>query len=55
MAKNDHREDRENSTANVPPKPSDVFSPEGGRSEGLDAFRFFLNTASPRYYNVDPM
>ena len=28
-----------------PPKPLDIFSPEeGGCSEGLDAFRFFLNT-----------
>ena len=26
-----------------PPKPLDIFSPEGGYSEGLDAFRFFLN------------
>ena len=26
-----------------PPKPSDIFPPEGGCSEGLDAFRFFLN------------
>ena len=25
-----------------PPKPLDIFSPEGGCSEGLDAFRFFL-------------
>ena len=25
-----------------PPKSSDIFSPEGGCSEGLDAFRFFL-------------
>ena len=25
------------------PKPLDIFSPEGGCSEGLDAFRFFLN------------
>ena len=25
-----------------PPKPSDIFSPEGGCSEGLDAFTFFL-------------
>ena len=28
-----------------PPKPLDNFPPEGGCSEGLDAFRFFLNTA----------
>ena len=28
-----------------PPKqPLDIISPEGGCSEGLDAFRFFLNT-----------
>ena len=27
-----------------PPKPLDNFSPEGGCSEGLDAFRFFLNS-----------
>ena len=27
-----------------PPKPSDIFSPEGGCSECLDAFIFFLNT-----------
>ena len=27
-----------------PPKPSDSFPPEGGCSEGLDAFRFLLNT-----------
>ena len=26
-----------------PPKLFDIFSPEGGCSEGLDAFRFFLN------------
>ena len=26
-----------------PPKPVDIFSPEGGCSEGLDASRFFLN------------
>ena len=26
-----------------PPKPSDIFSPEGRCSEGLDAFRIFLN------------
>ena len=25
-----------------PPKPLDIFSPEGGCLEGLDAFRFFL-------------
>ena len=25
-----------------PTKPLDIFSPEGGCSEGLDAFRFFL-------------
>ena len=24
------------------PKPSNIFSPEGGCSEGLDAFRFFF-------------
>ena len=29
-----------------PTKPSDIFSPEGGCSEGLDAFRFFLDTTS---------
>ena len=28
------------------PKPLDIFSPEGGCSEGLDVFRLFLN------YNV---
>ena len=27
-----------------PPKPLDIVSPEGGCSEGLDAFRFLLNT-----------
>ena len=27
-----------------PPKSYDNFSPESGCSEGLDAFRFFLNT-----------
>ena len=27
-----------------PPKPLDNFSPEGGYSEGSDAFRFFLNS-----------
>ena len=32
-----------------PPKPSDMFSPEGGCSEGLDAFRFFLNN-NVNYY-----
>ena len=26
-----------------PPKPLDVFSPEGGCSEGLDVFKCFLN------------
>ena len=26
-----------------PPKPLDIVPPEGGWSEGLDAFRFFLN------------
>ena len=26
------------------PKLSDIFSPEGGCSEGLDAFNFFLNS-----------
>ena len=26
-----------------PPKPLDIVPPEGGCSEGLDAFRFFLN------------
>ena len=26
------------------PKPLDIFHPEGRCSEGLDAFRFFLNT-----------
>ena len=26
-----------------PTKPLDIFSAEGGCSEGLDAFRFFLN------------
>ena len=31
-----------------PPKPSDIFSPAGGWSEGLDAFRFFLNIV-PEY------
>ena len=30
-----------------PPKPSDIFSPESGCSEGLDAFRFFLNNNYP--------
>ena len=29
-----------------PPKPSDIFSPEGGYLEGLDAFRFFLKTVA---------
>ena len=31
-----------------PPKPLDIFSPEGGCSEGLDAFRFksFVSTAN---------
>ena len=29
-----------------PTKPSDIFSPEGGCSEGLDAFRFFLNSST---------
>ena len=29
------------------PKPSDIFSPGGGCSEGLDAFRFFLNNKYP--------
>ena len=29
-----------------PPKPLDIVSPEGRCSEGLDAFRFFLNTVS---------
>ena len=29
-----------------PPKPLDIFTPGGGCSEGLDAFRFFLNTTS---------
>ena len=32
-----------------PPKPLDNLSPEGGCSEGLDAFRFFLNRTR---YNV---
>ena len=33
------------STANVPTyKPPDIFPPEGICSEGLDAFRFFLNS-----------
>ena len=27
-----------------PPKPLDIFSPQGGCSEGLDAFRLFLKT-----------
>ena len=27
-----------------PPKPLDNFSPEGACSEGLDAFRFFINS-----------
>ena len=27
-----------------PPKSLDIFSPEGECSEGLDAFRIFLNT-----------
>ena len=31
-----------------PPKPSDIFSPEGGCSAGLDAFRFFLNNTARR-------
>ena len=30
-------------------KPLDIFSPEGGCSEGLDAFRFFLNSYRDRY------
>ena len=29
-----------------PPKPLEIFSPEGGCSEDLDAFRFFLNMAT---------
>ena len=29
-----------------PPKPLDIFSPEGGCSEGLDAFIFFFKTHS---------
>ena len=28
------------------PKPLDIFTTGGGCSEGLDAFRFFLNTTS---------
>ena len=28
------------------PKPLDIISSEGGCSEGLDAFRFFLKTTS---------
>ena len=33
-----------------PPKPLDIFSPEGGCSEGLDAFRFFLNRSTETYF-----
>ena len=36
-----------------PPKPLDIFSPEGGCSEGLDAFRFFLNMYPARGHKVD--
>ena len=32
-----------------PPKSSDIFSPEGGCSEGLDAFRFFLDSMDVTY------
>ena len=37
-----------------PPKPSDIFPPEGGRSEGLDALRFFLENkvGSKKYGTV---
>ena len=31
-----------------PPKPLDIFFPEGGCSEGLDAFRFFFKKMSLR-------
>ena len=30
------------------PKPLDIFPPEGGCSEGLDTFRFFLKTVAIR-------
>ena len=32
-----------------PPKPLDIVSPEGGCSEGLDAFRFFLKVTRRIY------
>ena len=32
----------------VPPKSFDKFPPEGGCSEGLDAFKFFLNKLGRR-------
>ena len=41
-----------------PPKPLYIVPPEGGCSEGLDAFRFFLNNTlkmEPTTTTVDPM
>ena len=35
-----------------PPKPSYMFSPVGGCSEGLDAFRFFLKNNKDNTLNV---
>ena len=35
-----------------PPKPLDIFSPEGGYSEGLDAFRFFLKHSTTRRSDI---
>ena len=33
----------------IPPKPFDIFPLTGGRSEGLDAFRFVFKLCKPRH------
>ena len=37
-----------------PPKPLDISPPEGECSEGLDAFRFFLNKSAIDLLNANP-